>query len=102
MSVPGLVPVYPGLTHLVTSEAYERRVVIYKSLLKKQLDLGAPGWLRRLSVPLRPRCDLVVCEFEPCIGLCADGSEPGARFGFCVSLSLCPPLLMLCLSLLQK
>ena len=34
--------------------------------------------------------DLMVCEFEPRIGLCADGSEPGARFGFCVSLSLCP------------
>ena len=26
--------------------------------------------------------DLVVCEFEPCIGLCADSSEPGACFGF--------------------
>ena len=34
--------------------------------------------------------DLAVCEFEPCVGLCADGSEPGACFGFCVSLSLCP------------
>ena len=29
-------------------------------------------------------------EFEPRVGLCADSSEPGARFGFCVSLSLCP------------
>ena len=34
--------------------------------------------------------DLTVCEFEPRIGLCADSSEPGARFGFCVPLSLCP------------
>ena len=29
-------------------------------------------------------------ECEPRVGLCADGSEPGACFGFCVSLSLCP------------
>ena len=27
---------------------------------------------------------------EPCVGLCADSSGPGACFGFCVSLSLCP------------
>ena len=32
----------------------------------------------------------MVCEFEPRIGLWADGSEPGACFRFCVSLSLCP------------
>ena len=28
--------------------------------------------------------------FEPCITLCADSSEPGACFRFCVSTSLCP------------
>ena len=28
--------------------------------------------------------------FEPRVGLCADGSEPGACFGFCVSFFLCP------------
>ena len=33
--------------------------------------------------------DLVVREFKPRIGLCADNSEPGACFRFCVSLSLC-------------
>ena len=45
--------------------------------------------------------DLTVHEFEPCMGLCADSSEPGAYFGFCVSLSLSdpPPTLTLCLSL---
>ena len=36
--------------------------------------------------------DLTVREFEPRIGLCADSSEPGACFGFCVSLSLSLPL----------
>ena len=28
--------------------------------------------------------DLAVCEFKPHVGLCADSSEPGACFGFCV------------------
>ena len=27
---------------------------------------------------------------SPRVGLCADGSEPGACFGFCVSFCLCP------------
>ena len=36
--------------------------------------------------------DLAVHGFEPRVGLCADSSEPGACFGFWVSLSLslCP------------
>ena len=48
---------------------------------------------------------LTVREFEPRVGLCADSSEPGACFGFCVSLSLCPSpahALPVCLSLSQK
>ena len=32
--------------------------------------------------------DLAVREFEPHVGLCADSSEPGACFGFILSLSL--------------
>ena len=51
---------------------------------------GAPGWRSRLSVRLRPGHELAVREFEPRVGLWADGSEPGACFRFCVSLSLCP------------
>ena len=43
--------------------------------------------------------DLSVLGFKPSIGLCADSSEPGASFGFCVSLSLCPsPTHTLCFS----
>ena len=42
----------------------------------------------------RPDCgsgrDLAVRGFEPRLGLCADSSEPGARFGSRVSLPLCP------------
>ena len=34
--------------------------------------------------------DLVVCEFEPHIGLCVGSSEPGACFVDSVSLSFCP------------
>ena len=54
------------------------------------VGLGAPGWRSRLSVRLQPGHDLTVREFEPCVRLWADGSEPGACFRFCVSLSLCP------------
>ena len=39
---------------------------------------------------------------RPHIGLCADRSEPGVRFGLCVSFSLSPTLLVLCLSVSQK
>ena len=53
-------------------------------------DTGAPGWRSQLSVRLQPGHDLAVREFEPRVGLWADGSEPGACFRFCVSLSLCP------------
>ena len=35
--------------------------------------------------------NLAVREFEPRDRPCADGSEPGACFGFCVSLSLTLP-----------
>ena len=44
----------------------------------------------------------MVREFEPRVGLWADGSEPGACFRFCVSLSLCPSPVHACLSLSQK
>ena len=40
--------------------------------------------------PTSARSDLALRGFEPRVGLWADGSEPGACFPFCVSLSLCP------------
>ena len=47
--------------------------------------------------------DLAVRGFEAHVGLCADGSEPGACFGFWVSLSLRPfPTRTLSLSLKNK
>ena len=48
--------------------------------------------------------DLRVCEFQPCLRLCADSLEPGACFGLYVSLSLRPfpaHALSLSLSLLK-
>ena len=57
--------------------------------LKIELS-GAPGWRSRLSVRLQPGHNLAVREFEPRVRLWADGSEPGACFRSCVSLSLCP------------
>ena len=56
----------------------------------KRSGPGAPGWRSRLSVRLHSGHDLTVREFEPRVRLWADGSEPGACFRFCVSLSLCP------------
>ena len=54
---------------------------------------GAPGWLSQLGGWLWLRSwshSSKACEFEPHIGLSADGSKPGACFQFCVFLSLCP------------
>ena len=55
----------------------------------KNTKTGAPGWLGRLS-DFGSGHDITVRGFEPRVGLCADSSELGACFGFCVSLSLCP------------
>ena len=66
-------------------------------------NLGAPGWLSQLSAWLGSGHDLTVCGFEPRVGLCADSSEPGGCFGFCVSLSLCPfPVCALSFSKINK
>ena len=56
--------------------------------LSKIMNFGAPGWLSRLSVRLQLRSRSHIREFEPRVRLWADGSEPGACFRFCVSLSL--------------
>ena len=46
--------------------------------------------------------DLTVCEFDSHVGLCADKSESGAYFRFCVCLSALPPTCTLSLSLKIK
>ena len=52
---------------------------------------GAPGWLSRLSVRLWLRSWSRGQWVRARIRLCADCSEPGACFRFCVSLSLTLP-----------
>ena len=52
---------------------------------------GAPGWLSLFASDFGSGHDLAVCGFEPRVGLCADGWEPGACFGFRVSPSLSAP-----------
>ena len=56
----------------------------------KNRNTGAPGWLCWLSTDFSSGHDLTVHERKPHVRLCADSSEPGTWFGFCVSLSLCP------------
>ena len=56
--------------------------------------------VNHLILDFRAGHDLTAREFKPHVGLCADSSEPGACFGFCVSLSLCSlPTRILSLSL---
>ena len=50
--------------------------------------LGPLGGLVGEAADFGSGHDLAVCEFEPRVGLCADGSEPGACFRFCLPLSL--------------
>ena len=71
-------------------------------LIKRSLFAGLLGGSVGGASDFGSGHDLAVCEFEPRVGLCADGSELGAGFGFCVSLSLCSSpahALSLCLSL---
>ena len=72
----------------------------YLHLLLKEWFLGRLGGSVGEASTFSSGRDFMVGGFKPRIRLCADGSEPGACFGFCVFLSLsAPPLLMLCLSL---
>ena len=51
-------------------------------------DMGRPGGSVGWASDFGSGHDLEVRGFEPRVGLCADSSGPGARFRFCVSLSL--------------
>ena len=52
---------------------------------------GAPGRLSGWASDFGSSHDLEVPEFKPRIRLCADSSEPGVSFGFCLPLSLSLP-----------
>ena len=61
---------------------------IIHSSQKVETTWGA--WVVQSVKQLTSGHDLMVRGFEPRIRLWADGSEPGACFRLCVSLSLCP------------
>ena len=63
--------------------------------------------IEHLTLDFSSGHDLVLPGFEPHAAFCADSSEPGACFRFCLSLSLslslsAPPLLVLSPSLTVK
>ena len=69
-------------------------------VLLKRAQRGA--WVAQ-SVKRPTSAQVTVREFEPRVGLWADGSEPGACFRVCVSLSLCPsPVHALSVSKINK
>ena len=85
---------------LFLSSIYRDYSILYKNSFLKCV-LGMPEWLSRLSVRLQLSHDLTVHKLQPHVGLCADISEPGVCFGFCLPLSALPPL-TLCLSKMNK
>ena len=66
--------------------------------MEKGSLVGHLGGSVRQASNLDSSHDFTVPEFKPCVGLCADNSEPIACFGFCGSLSA-PTLLVFSLSL---
>ena len=86
---------------LVNAFSLLASVSIYLLVIYKALSRGA--WLaqlvKHLSFGFSMGHDVTVCEFELCIGLCADRMEPAwDSLSLPLSLSV-PPLLVLLLSL---
>ena len=52
--------------------------------LQEKEKSGVPGRLSQLSVRLQLRSWSHICEFVPQVRLCADSSEPGDCFRFCL------------------
>ena len=79
------------------------RTISSSSFIKNVFPLGCLGGSVGWASGFGSGHDLTVRGFEPHVGLCADSSEPGACFRFCVSLSLCPsPAHALSLSEINK
>ena len=58
-----------------------------------------PIWGARWLILVKHRLRLRSWVWAPCVWLCADSSEPGACFRFCLSVSLCPTPVLLARSL---
>ena len=73
------------------------------SLLKPILErCQVAQSVKRLTLDFGSGHDLMVHEFEPHVWLCTDSLEPGARFRFCISLTLCPSSTHACALSLSK
>ena len=82
-----------GPEHAVSSQ----EMPVFEGLLKQEM-WHPVGWASDSG----SGHDLAVREVEPRVGLCADGSEPGADLDSGSPSVSAPPPLMLCLSLSQK
>ena len=82
----------------IEEETHRRKYWVFLTQLWKDF-LGVPGWLSLLSDRLQLRSWSHGLWVRAPVGLCADSSEPGACFGFCVSFSLSPLPLARALSL---
>ena len=81
------------LSHLCSVSLCLSKINKRKKKIKIKKDTAIEGTcmaqtVERPALGFHSGHDLMVCGVEPHIALCADSSEPGACFGFCVSLSL--------------
>ena len=75
--------------YLCPSPAHAPSLCLSVSVSLLKINTGVPGWLSCLSVRLQLRShNLRACECEPCIWLFGGSSQPAARFGFSLPLSL--------------
>ena len=95
-SFPGKCPWILQIIYMKTAWG---KIVIYQNNNQNYKTVGRLGGWVGWASDFGFGHDLTACEFKPHVGLCADSSEPGACFRFCVSLSLCPNPLALSLSL---
>ena len=70
-------------------------VYLFKMLpFQKLICFAVPGWfswLKHLTLDFGSSHDVIVCEFESHVGLCADSVEPAwDSLSFPLSLPLCP------------
>ena len=80
---PRYVNLESSLTSLTLSFLISKTGI--KAYLWRHLG-GSVGEVVRLHLSH----DLTASDFQPCVRLCADSSDPGAFYEFCVSVSLCP------------
>ena len=79
----GLCTVFLSLTQ--RARLSQHFLMLTSDPVKKDLTEGRLGGSVGWASDFGSGHDLTSCEFEPRVGLCANSSEPGACFGFCVS-----------------